>query len=191
MPAPLNDCKRNMATIKPEILYTGGHQWSDQHCMIQYRTGHAGDHPLLGKVIYDTINAILDKCKEHHGSFGTGNCDTCGVTVNYRNPNHFNSHHSGWPCWHGCKRNSNISESWNATTQWNARAPLNATVPLNATTRFNATALWNATASPNGTAPLNGTSLGNGTAPLNATASWNTTAPAYWSMQRASRVNLH
>lgn len=77
-----------LSRIKPNDKYTDGYEFSHGDCMVQYRTGGSGPQPLLGEVILKTANAILDDCMDmsgtSHGSFGTGNCDKCHVTINYR-----------------------------------------------------------------------------------------------------------
>lgn len=49
-----------------------------------YATNGAGVEPLSGQTIRDTAQEILSNCGGGKGSFGTNNCGSCHVTVNYR-----------------------------------------------------------------------------------------------------------
>lgn len=67
--------------------YKDQDEFSPGTCMIKYRTDGHGPQKVSGQVIRDTAARIMDKCEGGHGSMGTGNCETCHVTMNYRQGN--------------------------------------------------------------------------------------------------------
>ncbi|TFK54726.1 hypothetical protein OE88DRAFT_950256 [Heliocybe sulcata] len=79
-----NECRAGMALIDRGATYTDQAQFSNGHCYIIYATNGAGPQPVSGQVIYDTANTILNDCQHSCGSYGTGNCDKCHVTLNFR-----------------------------------------------------------------------------------------------------------
>ncbi|KAL8917340.1 MAG: hypothetical protein Q9208_008010 [Pyrenodesmia sp. 3 TL-2023] len=78
------DCRYGLLAIDPLALYSNLQEFSPGHCMIQYRTDDTGPHPIPGAIIRDTAQRILLECARHRGSFYTGNCEECHVTVNYK-----------------------------------------------------------------------------------------------------------
>lgn len=78
------DCDKGVESIDTSKTYKDGDEFSHGICMIQYRTNGNGDQEISGQDIADTIAPILEDCPESIGSRGTGNCDDCHVTVNYR-----------------------------------------------------------------------------------------------------------
>ena len=59
---------------------------------MKYRTVKEGEKPVSGSVLIATVAELESYCKHVfdgeiaiHGSFATGNCKSCHVTVNYRN----------------------------------------------------------------------------------------------------------
>ncbi|KAK8238599.1 hypothetical protein HDK90DRAFT_465386 [Phyllosticta capitalensis] len=78
------ECGWALNTIVNTTTYVGGDDFSQLECMIQYRTGGFRDQPLLGEVIKQKAQEILWYCPDQKGSFGTGNCPRCRVTINWR-----------------------------------------------------------------------------------------------------------
>lgn len=89
----IDDCWAGMRdNIDPTRKYQDEHVFSYGTCFMVYRTDGAIDFPLSGQVINDTLTRMLKECccdargYNHRGSFGTGNCDQCHVTVDYQDP---------------------------------------------------------------------------------------------------------
>ncbi|KAJ5799064.1 uncharacterized protein N7518_001132 [Penicillium psychrosexuale] len=78
------DCAKAISNIDTSATYNDGSQFSEGHCYLVYATNGSGDQPVSGQTIHDVAQSILDGCAKKHGSYGTGNCDACHVTVNYR-----------------------------------------------------------------------------------------------------------
>ncbi|KAI1145051.1 hypothetical protein F4825DRAFT_457905 [Nemania diffusa] len=78
------DCVTGISHINPNTQYSDQAQFSSGDCYIIYATNNAGPQPISGQVLIDTANDILDECSSLHGSYGTNNCASCHVTVNYR-----------------------------------------------------------------------------------------------------------
>lgn len=76
-------CSLGIHTINVTATYRDQDEWSPDDCMIKYRTDGAGDWEISGQTIKDVASQLLADC-EGHGSYGTGNCPTCHVTMNYR-----------------------------------------------------------------------------------------------------------
>lgn len=72
------------------LLYPPSHYPSLTHtaCIVIPRRWTSGDTnhapPVSGQQIKNTAWAILNGCSDGCGSYGTGNCDGCHVTINYR-----------------------------------------------------------------------------------------------------------
>jgi len=64
--------------------YNDGQEFSQGSCFIKYATNGSGSKPVKGSIIKEKAEYILAHCGKSHGSYGTGNCDKCHVTVNYR-----------------------------------------------------------------------------------------------------------
>ncbi|KAL2819168.1 hypothetical protein BJX63DRAFT_428824 [Aspergillus granulosus] len=79
-----SDCKKALNNINVNRTYKDQSQFSVGDCYMIYATNGSGDKLVSGRRIYDTAKSIIDTCSGHKGSFGTGNCDACHVTVNYR-----------------------------------------------------------------------------------------------------------
>ncbi|KAI1121502.1 hypothetical protein F5Y10DRAFT_288409 [Nemania abortiva] len=79
-----SDCDTGVSHIDPGATYNDQAQFSSGNCYIIYATNGAGPQPVSGQVLINTANAILDECSNLHGSYGTNNCESCHVTVNYR-----------------------------------------------------------------------------------------------------------
>ncbi|TFK54727.1 hypothetical protein OE88DRAFT_1598187, partial [Heliocybe sulcata] len=79
-----SDCQAGLALIQKGANYTDQAQFSSGHCYILYATNGDGPQPVSGQVIYDTANVILNNCDIRCGSYETGNCEKCHVTINYR-----------------------------------------------------------------------------------------------------------
>ncbi|EYE99782.1 uncharacterized protein EURHEDRAFT_373693 [Aspergillus ruber CBS 135680] len=75
------DALNNIDTTK---TYKDQQEFSSGHCYLKYATNGSGDQDLSGQRIRDVAQNILDNCSDGHGSYGTGNCEKCHVTVNYR-----------------------------------------------------------------------------------------------------------
>ena len=80
----LSDCEKALANINTGSTYTDQAQFSVGTCYMIYATNGAGPQSLSGQGILDTAQSILDDCTGYKGSFGTNNCESCHVTVNYR-----------------------------------------------------------------------------------------------------------
>ncbi|KAF2966576.1 hypothetical protein GQX73_g7030 [Xylaria multiplex] len=80
----LSDCQAALGNINTGTSYSDQSQFSSGNCYVIYATNGAGPQPVSGQTILDTANAILDQCSSRHGSYGTNNCESCHVTVNYR-----------------------------------------------------------------------------------------------------------
>ncbi|KAI9059200.1 hypothetical protein FKP32DRAFT_1580372 [Trametes sanguinea] len=78
------DCARAIASVDQSATYNDQAQFSIGNCYMIYATNGAGDQPVSGAVIIDTARSILDGCSNICGSFGTNNCASCHVTLNYR-----------------------------------------------------------------------------------------------------------
>ncbi|RDW93603.1 uncharacterized protein DSM5745_00925 [Aspergillus mulundensis] len=80
----ITDCQAALRNIDTSATYNDQSQFSVGNCYMIYATNDAGEQPVSGQVLYDTAKSILDTCGHHKGSYGTNNCDSCHVTVNYR-----------------------------------------------------------------------------------------------------------
>ncbi|KAF2724494.1 hypothetical protein K431DRAFT_291589 [Polychaeton citri CBS 116435] len=84
----VKDCHNGMATIDKGATYGDQSQFSSGNYYLIYSTNRAGEQPVSGQVIYDNIQTVLNNCATVYpyyvGSYGTGNCPKCHVTVNYR-----------------------------------------------------------------------------------------------------------
>ncbi|KAI0014099.1 hypothetical protein F4779DRAFT_560716 [Xylariaceae sp. FL0662B] len=80
----LSDCETGLRNINQGAQYVDQSQFSYGHCYIIYATNGAGAQPVSGATIYSTAMNILNQCSARHGSYGTNNCASCHVTVNYR-----------------------------------------------------------------------------------------------------------
>ncbi|KAI4126792.1 MAG: hypothetical protein LQ338_003577 [Usnochroma carphineum] len=85
------DCDVAVSRIKVEDTYTNGSEFSYGECLLEYRTSGQGTQRVSGQAILDAVHRIYEKCPRHkagrvtaRGSMGTGNCDACHVTINYR-----------------------------------------------------------------------------------------------------------
>ncbi|KAI1636034.1 hypothetical protein F4809DRAFT_611096 [Biscogniauxia mediterranea] len=79
-----NDCEAAIRTINRDMQYSDQAQFSSGHCNIRYSTDGKGAQPVRGTTIADTANTILSQCRDLQGNYGTGNCDSCHVTISYR-----------------------------------------------------------------------------------------------------------
>ncbi|KAK1146857.1 hypothetical protein N8T08_002175 [Aspergillus melleus] len=80
------DCDKALNSINKDLTYKDQSQFSVGNCYVIYATNGSGDKRVSGQKIHDTVKTIIDTCSDHKGSFGTGNCDACHVTVNYQVP---------------------------------------------------------------------------------------------------------
>ncbi|KAL5373722.1 hypothetical protein PMIN06_010863 [Paraphaeosphaeria minitans] len=84
----LKDCYNGLNRVDRGAQYSDQTQFSSGHCYIIYATNGAGAQPVSGQTIVDTATSILTDCGGivhlSEGSYGTGNCESCHVTVNYR-----------------------------------------------------------------------------------------------------------
>ncbi|OSC99404.1 hypothetical protein PYCCODRAFT_842578 [Trametes coccinea BRFM310] len=102
------DCAKAIASVDQTATYTDQAQFSVGNCyskslssvlvcsevtgeadipsviLVIYATNGAGEQPVSGAVIIDTTRSILNACSNICGSFGTNNCPTCHVTLNFR-----------------------------------------------------------------------------------------------------------
>ncbi|KAL8872372.1 MAG: hypothetical protein Q9174_001988 [Haloplaca sp. 1 TL-2023] len=86
------DCINAKSNIDPKATYTGGEEFSVDTCFMKYRTVKEGEKPVSGAIILDTLKDLESYCKQVfdgqtaiHGSFATGSCKSCHITVDYRN----------------------------------------------------------------------------------------------------------
>ncbi|CDM29947.1 hypothetical protein DTO013E5_8341 [Penicillium roqueforti] len=84
IPANKDDCLKAISNVDTSATYNDGSQFSEGECYLVYATNGSGDQPVSGQKIHDVAQAIVDNCDMQHGSFGTENCNSCHVTVNYR-----------------------------------------------------------------------------------------------------------
>ncbi|KAI4606395.1 hypothetical protein J4E80_010147 [Alternaria sp. BMP 0032] len=80
----LSECYVGIARIDVNAYYNDQQEFSQGSCFIKYATNGSGQQAVRGQVIKDKAEYILAHCGKSHGSYGTGNCDKCHVTVNYR-----------------------------------------------------------------------------------------------------------
>ncbi|KAI1343062.1 hypothetical protein F5Y15DRAFT_412729 [Xylariaceae sp. FL0016] len=80
----VGDCWSAIDGIDVSGTFVDQTEFSVGSCYVKYATNGNGDQPISGQTIKDTCNAILDKCGSGHDSVGTGNCDECHVTMNFR-----------------------------------------------------------------------------------------------------------
>ncbi|KAI1343063.1 hypothetical protein F5Y15DRAFT_412730 [Xylariaceae sp. FL0016] len=81
----INNCMWAMENnIDQGATYSDGQEFSFQDCYIKYATNGSGAQSISGADIYQTCRTIIEACGFAHGSYGTGNCDECHVTMNYR-----------------------------------------------------------------------------------------------------------
>lgn len=84
----LGDCFVGIRKIDQNAMYNDQAQFSYNNCYLKYATNGSGAKPIKGIDIVNKINEIIASCRPpngyYSGSFGTGNCDACHVTVNYR-----------------------------------------------------------------------------------------------------------
>ncbi|KAJ5799063.1 uncharacterized protein N7518_001131 [Penicillium psychrosexuale] len=78
------NCINAKNAIDTSATYTDGTEFSKGNCYVKYATNGSGDQPISGQDIVNTMTTIMDSCDLRIGSFGTGNCDSCHVTINYR-----------------------------------------------------------------------------------------------------------
>ncbi|KAL8922710.1 MAG: hypothetical protein Q9208_005023 [Pyrenodesmia sp. 3 TL-2023] len=78
------DCIAGLRTINATATYNNLDEFSVRTCMIQYRTDDEYSPDVFGRVILDVAKRIMKGCLSGHGSLGTGNCEKCHVTMNYR-----------------------------------------------------------------------------------------------------------
>ncbi|CAG5158676.1 uncharacterized protein ALTATR162_LOCUS5200 [Alternaria atra] len=81
----LSDCYVGIDRIDVGAFYSDGQEFSQGSCFIKYAINKSGPYAVSGQTIKDKALYILAHCGHHHGSYGTGNCEKCHVTVNYRN----------------------------------------------------------------------------------------------------------
>ncbi|RJE19782.1 hypothetical protein PHISCL_07880 [Aspergillus sclerotialis] len=81
IPADCNDARDSVDTMKE---YKDGTEFSKGTCYVKYATNGSGDQAVSGQDIVNAMNDIQEQCDPPIGSRGTGNCDECHVTINYR-----------------------------------------------------------------------------------------------------------
>ncbi|KAI1489228.1 hypothetical protein F5X96DRAFT_670881 [Biscogniauxia mediterranea] len=79
-----DECEAAIRTINRDMEYSDQAQFSSGRCDIHYSTDGRGPEPVRGATIEDTANTILRECQNLQGNYGTGNCDSCHVTISYR-----------------------------------------------------------------------------------------------------------
>lgn len=80
----IDACYAGLANIDVNADYDDGYEWSSCDCYMVYATNGSGEEPISGQTLKTITTNILQQCGHHKGSFGTGNCNKCHVTVNYR-----------------------------------------------------------------------------------------------------------
>ncbi|KAL1301834.1 hypothetical protein AAFC00_006019 [Neodothiora populina] len=85
----INDCYAALDNIDVGANYEDQAEFSTGSCYLVYATNGSGPQPVSGQTVHDIASNILAQCGHHKGSFGTGKCDACHVTVNYRSPKKF------------------------------------------------------------------------------------------------------
>ncbi|EYE99783.1 uncharacterized protein EURHEDRAFT_407782 [Aspergillus ruber CBS 135680] len=80
------DCDKARDSIDATATYKDGKEFSKGTCYVKYATNGSGDQPIKGQDIINTMNNIQQNCNSNVGSYGTGNCEKCHVTINYRVP---------------------------------------------------------------------------------------------------------
>ncbi|KAL8934448.1 MAG: hypothetical protein Q9216_005906, partial [Gyalolechia sp. 2 TL-2023] len=84
------DCDEAIARIVPTDAYPTGTEFSYGTCYLIYRSGNSGFQWIPGSALLDAIGDLYKRCPRHRdgvvarGSVGTGNCERCHVTMNFR-----------------------------------------------------------------------------------------------------------
>ncbi|KAL8903157.1 MAG: hypothetical protein Q9207_004106 [Kuettlingeria erythrocarpa] len=78
-----NQCAGSFAHIDVNSTWIDGDKVTGNHCLITYQTEGYGVYPISGQLVRDTAGRIMSTCAKMHGSFATGSCPSCHVTVNW------------------------------------------------------------------------------------------------------------
>lgn len=78
------DCIEGIRAINVTSDYEPSDEFSVRSCMIQYRTDGRDSQKISGQIIRNVAKRIMEGCLCGRGSLGTGNCETCHVTMNFR-----------------------------------------------------------------------------------------------------------
>ncbi|KAI4173486.1 MAG: hypothetical protein LQ346_008413 [Caloplaca aetnensis] len=78
-----NQCAGTLAHIDLNSTWVDGSKVTGNHCLVTYQTDGYGVFPISGQLVRDTAGRIMSTCGKMHGSFATGSCPACHVTVNW------------------------------------------------------------------------------------------------------------